>query len=243
MNRNSVLCEYMMGSKNGKLIVFEGIDGSGKGTQTELLRTYLEQNKIPHKMLDFPQYDSFYGKIVAQFLRGEFGNLDEVSPYLAALTFALDRMAVKDTILADLQNNILLIANRYVTSNIAHQAGKFADQSRRDELVQWITDLEYSHHGLPREDCVIYLRLNPEVSRELTNSKKSREYLKGKSHDIQEEDSNHQQATFEMYEHLAHANPHWITIECMDHGIIRDRQAIHAEICQKLKSAGIIEYS
>jgi len=227
----------------GKLIVFEGIDGSGKGTQTELLRTFLEHKGIAHKMLDFPQYDSFYGKIVAQFLRGEFGKLDEVSPYLAALTFALDRMAVKDTIIADLQKGSLLIANRYVSSNIAHQAGKFSDQSKRDVLIQWISDLEYSHHGLPHENGVIYLRITPEASRELTNAKGSRDYLKGKSHDIQEEDVRHQEQTFAMYEHLARSNNQWITIECMDHGIIRDRQAIHAEICQKLNEAGIIEHS
>lgn len=224
----------------GKLIVFEGGDGAGKGTQSQLLLDYLEKKNIPHSSLDFPQYDTFYGKIVAQFLRGEFGKLDEVSPYLAALTFALDRAAVKDHIMGMLQEGKIVIANRYVTSNIAHQSSKFSSESEQNTFISWVEDLEYGQHGLPKEDIVIYLRVPSIVSTKLISKKDTRNYLNGKSHDIQEENHEYVSKTESFYDVLAQRNSNWITINCMKNGTILSRESIHEQVIQELQNKNII---
>lgn len=223
----------------GKLIVFEGGDGSGKGTQSKLLIEYLNKQNIPYAYLDFPQYDSFYGKIVAQFLRGEFGKLEEVSPYLAALTFALDRYAVKDDILKKLEEGNVIVANRYVTSNIAHQGSKFETNEERNIFIKWVEDLEYEYHGLPRENLVVYLRMPSDVSADLTKQKGERSYL-GDKKDIQEEDDDYRNITHDMYSTLAERSDHWIIIDCMKNGTIRSKEDIHKEVIQILQTRDII---
>src|SRR3990167_6096394 len=109
----------------GKLIVIEGGDGSGKTIQSKLLTKNLRQYGVPTEYLDFPQYyHSFHGETVAKFLRGEFGNINKVSPYLASFPFALDRASVKDTMKVILNKGINIVANRYATSNLIYQAAK-----------------------------------------------------------------------------------------------------------------------
>jgi len=224
----------------GKLIVIEGGDGSGKTTQANLLLNYLEQQNIPHSSLDFPQYDSFYGEIVAKFLRGEFGELDSVSPYLAALTFALDRYSVKDEIIERLHRGEIIIANRYVTSNIAHQGSKFEDKSKRDAFISWLEELEYEVHGLPREDIVLLLQVPSEMTVKLTQMKDERIYLQGKS-DIQEQDRNYQNATEMMYNILSQQYKHWISILCFKNGTMKSKEDIHQSIVHALIKKGIVK--
>jgi len=224
----------------GKLIVIEGGDGSGKTTQANLLLNYLEQQNIPHSSLDFPQYDSFYGEIVAKFLRGEFGELDSVSPYLAALTFALDRYSVKDEIIERLHRGEIIIANRYVTSNIAHQGSKFEDKSKRDAFISWLEELEYEVHGLPREDIVLLLQVPSEMTVKLTLMKDERIYLQGKS-DIQEQDRNYQNATEMMYNILSQQYKHWISILCFKNGTMKSKEDIHQSIVHALIKKGIVK--
>ena len=240
-NVSLVLYHYAMADNTiGKLIVIEGSDGSGKSTQAALLLTYLEQQNIPHSSLDFPQYDSFYGKIVAKFLRGEFGELGNVSPYLAALTFALDRYAVKDEIMKRLDRGEIIIANRYVTSNIAHQGAKFEDQAKRDAFISWLEELEYEVHGLPREDMVIHLQVPSEVTVKLTQMKDERVYLQGKS-DIQEQDRSHQNATEMMYNILSQQYKHWISLPCFQNGTMKSKEDIHQSIVRALIKKGIVK--
>ncbi len=224
----------------GKIIVFEGGDGSGKGTQARLLGEYLAEQKIPHASLDFPQYDTFYGQIVAQFLRGEFGKLEDVSPYLAALTFALDRFAVKDQILAMLAEGKVIVANRYVTSNIAHQGSKFESASEQATFFTWIEALEYGQHGLPRENIVIYLKVPYSVSARLVSRKKPRTYLNGKSHDIHEADDRYLEKTEACYNILSSRYDNWITIECAKNGIMISKEEIHEMILTELRKRSII---
>lgn len=223
----------------GKLIVFEGGDGSGKGTQSRLLAGYLSTHSIRHTSLDFPQYDSFYGQIVAQFLRGEFGELEVVSPYLAALTFALDRYAVKADIVSKLNEGYIIVANRYVTSNIAHQGSKFDDETKRNTFIQWVEELEYDYHGLPHEDLVIYLRMPSEVSANLTKQKGARSYL-GNKKDIQEENDEYRNMTHDMYTTLAERSDHWVIIDCIKNGTIRSKEDIHKEVVNTLQKKNIL---
>lgn len=230
----------MNSPQKGTLIVIEGVDGSGKTTQTNLLLAYLKNKNIPHLSLDFPQYDSFYGKIVAKFLRGEFGPLDTVSPYLAALTFALDRYAVRGSIVKKLTSGEVIVANRYVTSNIAHQGSKFENPDERNAFISWLEKLEYDVHKLPREDIVLYLQVPSEVTKKLTDMKAERSYLNGKK-DIQEQDHIHRNSTEMMYNILSEQHNHWITIPCFQNNTMISKEEIHKTIVQILIKKGIVK--
>jgi len=223
----------------GKLIVFEGGDGSGKTTQTQLLIKYCQDNNISHAYLDFPNYSSFFGKLVAKFLRGELGNLDEISPYLASLPFSLDRASTSETLKKYLDEGRIVIANRYVSSNMAHQGSKFENESERNEFIKWIDELEFEVNKISREDLVLYLHVPWQVATELSKQKTHRSYLNGKK-DIQESDLNHRQKTENLYKFLATANHNWETISCVENGTILPKEIIHKKIIDVLKKREIL---
>lgn len=226
--------------KKGKLIVIEGGDGSGKGTQTELLISYLKDKNIPHAQLDFPNYDSFFGKLVAKFLRGELGDLEVVSPYLASLPFALDRNAMKETITAYLNDGNIVVANRYASSNMAHQGSKCKTDQERDEFIAWLTELEYKVHKIPEPDLHILLHMPWQQAKQLTEKKDERAYLNGKQKDIQEANDDHRVSTEGMYEYLAAKGSTWRTINCVENGTIISREQIHQSIIALLRDEHII---
>lgn len=229
----------MVHAKKGKILVIEGGDGSGKATQSKLLINYLEQNSIPSAYLDFPNYSSFYGKLVAKFLRGEFGDLDSVSPYLASLTFALDRLSAKDTIEDHLKAGKIVVMNRYTTSNMAHQGSKFADETKRREFLKWLEELEYETNKIPREDVVIYLYVPWQEGSRLTKLKEDRTYLNGKKEDIQEASEIHRKDTESIYKMLAEKKS-WSTISCIKNDTMKSKEQIHEEIIAVLKKHLII---
>lgn len=225
-----------LAKRKGKLIVIDGGDGSGKSTQAQLLVDYLKKNNIPVKYVDFPQYyHSFHGKTVAKFLRGEFGNIDEVSPYLASLAYALDRATIKREMDEFLTRGGYIIANRYATSSMAHQAAKFTDEKERKDFLKWLYELEYKIHKIPKENLVIYLYVPYQIGLELTKSKETRAYLKGQSQDIAEKDLNHRIQSEKMYLELAKKYKHWIKIDCVNENKMRSIESIHAEIINLLQ--------
>lgn len=227
--------------KKGKLVVIDGGDGSGKTTQANLLVKYLKQNKIPVKYLDFPRYyTSFHGRTVAKFLRGEFGKIDQVSPYLASLAYALDRAAVRKEMNEFLQKGGFLIANRYATSNMAHQGAKFKDTSERENYIKWVYELEYKVHKIPKEDLVIYLHVPWQIGLSLTNTKPERNYLKGKSADIHEKDLLYRQDVEEMYLELSKRYKHWVKVDCTCGGKLLSPGEIHKKVVGVLKERKII---
>jgi dTMP kinase len=225
--------------KKGKIIVIEGGDGSGKATQSSLLIEYLKKNSIPNAYLDFPDYSSFYGKLVGKFLRGEFGNLDTVSPYLASLTFALDRLSAKDTIENHLHEGKIVIMNRYATSNMAHQGSKFENEAERIKFLKWLEELEYETNKIPREDAVIYLYVPWQEGSRLTRMKGDRSYLNGQKEDIQEASEKHRKDTEAIYKMLAKKRS-WITINCIKNDTMKSKEQIHNEIITVLKEQSII---
>ena len=199
--------------RRGKLIVIDGGDGSGKTTQATLLVDYLKSKKIPVKYVDFPQYyHSFHGKTVGKFLKGEFGKIDEVSPYLASLAYALDRASIKREMDDFLGAGGVIIANRYATSNMAHQTAKFATKKEQSEFLKWVYELEYKIHKIPKEDLVIYLHVPYQFAAELS---KNRSLKTGVALDIHEKNSEHQKKSEEMYLMLAKKYKHWKVIECV----------------------------
>ncbi|HSC45885.1 MAG TPA: hypothetical protein VLC94_08640 [Candidatus Acidoferrum sp.] len=195
----------------GKLIAVEGIDGSGKNTQVRLLAQAL--TSLGHRVLPtgFPQYHSWFGKMVGQFLNGDFGPHQD--PHFTALLYAGDRFECKGPIVAALDQGEIVIADRYVGSNLAHQVARAAPE-KRAEFRAWIEHLEYNIYRMPREDLVLYLRVPP-VQAQLLVAKKSARAYTDSAHDILESDLLHLQDTADIYDQLARS-PNWKTVECCD---------------------------
>jgi dTMP kinase len=218
----------------GKLIVIDGGDGSGKATQAKLLIDYLKKKKFKVKSVDFPQYySSFSGKTVAMFLRGEFGELNAVSPYLASMPYALDRASVKEEMEEFLNKGGIIIANRYATSNMAHQSAKFASADERKKYLDWVYELEYKVLKIPKEDIVVYLYVPWKIGYELTKNKGDRAYLKGQSHDIAEADLKHREDAEKMYLQLAKEKG-WIQINCTENDKLLSIEEIHRKLLSHL---------
>jgi len=213
----------------GKLIAIEGIDGSGKQTQVRLLAHELGSRGHQVFATGFPQYGSWFGKMVGQFLNGDFGPLHSVDPHFTALLYAGDRFECKEPIVATLEAGGIVLADRYIASNLAHQAVRTAPE-KRTEFRVWIEHLEYDIYGLPKEDLVLYLRLPPSQAQILIAKKSARQYTDA-AHDILESNIVHLQDAADMYDDLSD-RANWRTIECFDtvKQAIRPAEEISAEI-------------
>jgi dTMP kinase len=212
----------------GKFIVLEGIDGSGKRTQLDMLAQAFASRGISFAQISFPRYDGFFGKLVARYLNGEFGPL-AVDAHFSALLYAGDRLEAKPKIQADLSSGTMLLADRYIGSNLAHQGARVAI-AERAEFLRWLKQLEYQVYGLPAEDLVIYLHVPPALAHRLVGEKGAREYTKLRR-DIQEANLAHLQAASDVYDQLAR-EPNWQKIECYDTGMnaLRSPDAIHQDV-------------
>ena len=173
----------------GKLIVLEGIDGSGKRTQMDLLLRELAAQGQDVLALSFPRYDSFFGKLVGRYLNGEFGTLREVNPHFAAMLYAGDRFQAKGEIEEALAAGKMVVSDRYIASNLAHQTAR-VDPAGREEFLAWIKHVEYALYGLPVEDLVIYLRVLPAEAHRLIAQIPERAYTSSRR-DLQEADLRH----------------------------------------------------
>jgi dTMP kinase len=222
-------------SKRGKLIVLEGIDGSGKRTQLEMLARALSERNVPFSRISFPRYDGFFGKLVARFLNGDFGPLDAVDAHFSALLYAGDRYEAKPDVEADLAAGRTVLADRYIGSNLAHQGARVRREARA-EFIEWLTKLEYQIYSLPAEDLVIYLRVPVKEAHRLVGQKGARDYTK-LQRDILESNIAHLEAAAHVYDQLAQ-QPNWVRIECFDAkgGALRSPDAIHAEILDAIEA-------
>lgn len=202
------------------LIVIEGLDGSGKSTQVEKVRKYLaDKYDKPIKYIHFPRYDApVAGGMIARFLRGEFGSIDEVHPQIVALMFADDRRDAATTIREWLDNGDIVFLDRYVYSNIAFQCAKLKNPSEAEDLAEWIKDTEYVHYGIPVPDLNIFLDVPLDfVDDKLKDHRQGddREYLKGKQ-DIHEADISFQKKVRDVYLSQCKSDPRFIRIDCSD---------------------------
>jgi dTMP kinase len=219
----------------GKLIAIEGIDGSGKQTQAKLLERALIARGHSVYATGFPQYDSWFGTMVGNFLNGELGPLDKVDPHFTALLYAGDRFEAKSSIEEALKEGKVVLVDRYIGSNLAHQVARAAPD-KRAELMRWIEHLEYTIYGLPRETLILYLRVPPQEAQKLVSRKSQRAYTSA-SHDLQETSLRHLQDAGEMYDMLSRSRP-WATVQCFDaeHGAMRPPQDIAAEMLAAVNS-------
>jgi len=223
--------------KKGKLIVIEGADGSGKATQTGLLIKRLKKEIFDVRTMDFPRYyDSVYGDMVGRFLKGEYGTLKEINPYLAAILYALDRKAAQPQLIDWLHLGKIVVANRYVSSNQAHQASRIETLEDRKKFLRWLDTLEYGIHSLPRPDILFFLDVPVEVSLQLITKKEKRKYL-GAKKDIQESDRQHLKRARGQYLYLVKHYKNWFKINCCDKkGNILKPEKIHEKIWEITKS-------
>lgn len=208
----------------GILITIEGIDGSGKETQAKALAARLSEAGRPTNLFNFPTYDqSFMGKEVKSFLKGEYGELESVHPKLASLLFAADRLAMKPRIESALADGALVICDRYVESNMAHQAAKNPGPNQRD-FVHWLDQLEYGVNGMPRPDIILMMEISPSLAlRNVMN----REGGKG---DIQETEQLIRHSS-DVYHSLLSPRDNCIVVNCQErHNKMRPINAISEDI-------------
>jgi dTMP kinase len=216
---------------HGKLIAIEGIDGSGKRTQVALLEKALTARGHAVYSTGFPQYDSWFGKMVGQFLNGDFGALETVDPHFSALLYAGDRFEAKHRLEFALHEGKIVLADRYIGSNLAHQTARVSEKDR-PAFVEWIEHLEYNIYNLPREALVLYLQVPPQQAQQLVARKSSRAYTKEKQ-DLQEASLRHLEDAAAMYDELSR-RPNWKTIRCFDdtRSAMRRQNQIAAEILE-----------
>lgn len=210
--------------------MIEGTDGSGKSLQTELLLEHLKKENREVEQISFPQYGEKSAGLVEAYLNGEFGSAAEVGPYRASILYAVDRFAAAPKIWEWLNDSKIVIANRYIASNIGHQGGKIKNEEERKKYFAWNYDLEYNILGIPRPDVNLILHVTPEISQQLVDKKGNREYLKGKKRDIHEDDLEHLKDAEVAYLHIAKLYPEFKLVECMENDQILPPKQIHAII-------------
>jgi len=219
----------------GPLIAIEGIDGSGKHTQAKLLEHSLLSRGYSVYATEFPQYESWFGHLVGKFLNGEFGPLETVDPRFTAMLYAGDRFEAKARLLSALNAGKVVLIDRYVGSNLAHQVAR-APAEKRSEFLRWIEYLEYTIYGLPRENLILYLRVPPGQAQKLVAAKSERNYTRA-THDLQEKSLRHLEDAAEMYDMLSRSRP-WATVQCYDaqSNSLRMPEDIAAEVLSAVQS-------
>jgi dTMP kinase len=202
-----------------KLFVVEGVDGSGKSTQIRLLNEYFSGKGCSVRFLHFPRTDApYFGELIARFLRGEFGSLNEVNPWLVAMLYAGDRKDAAGTISRWLKKGTIVLLDRYTYSNIAYQCAKLNEASEQEALMKWILDLEFSHFKIPRPDLNFFLDVPFSFTEKKLSSSRTgedRNYLNGTS-DIHEGSLLFQRKVREMYLKVSMTDGHLRVIDCRD---------------------------
>ena len=171
-------------SKRGRLIVIEGNDASGKGTQVRILVKALRRKGFPVRVFDFPRYETETGRKVAAYLRGDVCGL---TAYEIAKLYADDRLAACCEIKEALKKGVIVICNRYVPSNLLYQLARLHEDRERKNFARWLESLEYGVNAMPKEDLVIFLYVPVEIALSLLAKKEKRAYLKGEAKDINEQ--------------------------------------------------------
>ena len=226
------------GKMQGKIIVIEGLDGAGKSTQIELLKTKLATMGMAYRYIHFPMLNQGkYGELIAEFLRGEYGTVKDVHPKLVAVLFANDRKEHLQKINQWLQEGCFVLMDRYVNSNIAFQCAKIDDEAEKEKLKKWILDFEYNYNQLPLPFVSFFLNVSLDViSRSLSNIRKGkeREYLNGKQ-DIHEESLTLQKKVHKEYLKMLTEQNNFICIDCCDeNNCLLKPEVINGKIVDKL---------
>ena len=229
---------YILIMAKGKLIVIDGIDGSGKTTQIKLLIKHLKKDGHKVKLIDFPEYYSnFFGKFIGHCLSEQYYNWTHIHPKIASIVYAADRFESKDKIIKWLKEGNIVIADRYETTNQIHQGGKIANAKKRQAFIEWLAEMEYEVFKIPRPDNVFYLSLPLDIVLKLIkerNKNSSRNYLHTKK-DVHEKDIKFLENSRKSALWLAKTQKGWIKINCEKDGTIDTRENIHQKIYEQVK--------
>ncbi|MFH1258061.1 MAG: deoxynucleoside kinase [Candidatus Micrarchaeota archaeon] len=206
----------------GKIIVLEGTDAVGKRTQAGLLAESLRRKGRKVKIINFPTYESTFGRLIKEYLHGNMGFALPLE--MVATLYALDRYQYKDSLFSALKSGEILVMNRYVQSNL-YQAAKIPGRKERDKFIEWMHGME---SRLPAADVVVFLNLPISISEKLL-------LRRGDRIDVNEKDRDYQERVRKIY--LSQAKKHhWMVVECAKGGRIRNKDEIASEILQKIQS-------
>ena len=200
-----------------RLLVIEGVDGAGKSTQIKLLKDFLTEKGFKCEYLHFPRTETpYFGELIARFLRGEFGAIDEVDPYLVAMLYAGDRKDASEMIRNWLKDGKVVLIDRYTFSNIAYQCAKLNEILEQERLMQWILKLEFSHFSIPSPDLNIFLDVPfafTEKKLSGTRTGEDRSYLNG-TRDIHEESLDYQKKVRDIYLRVSQSDNRLEVLDC-----------------------------
>ena len=219
--------------KQGKLIVLEGIDGSGKSTQYRMLCEKLRNDGIDYNHIVFPRYDKESSALIRLYLNGAFGSHpDDVNAYTASTFYAVDRFAsYRDDWGKLYQNGGLIVSDRYTTSNAVHQGCKLTDEEL-PSFFAWLSDLEYDKMGLPKPDLVVYLDVDIETS---LRRMRTREQQTNTHADIHEQDTDYLRRCLRTAERAAEFYG-WTRIACRQNGAERTAEEKNEELYRLIRA-------
>lgn len=218
----------------GKLIVIEGLDGSGKNTQATALHDILKNEGKNVIKVSFPDYNSQSAALINMYLSGQFGSdPNDVNPYAASAFYAVDRFASFRTKWKEhYENGGIVIADRYTTSNAIHQCSKLPEE-QWDSFLDWLFEFEYKYISIPEPDSVVYLRVDPDVSQKLIEKRYSNDESKK---DIHEKAADYLRRSRIAADYCAdHLN--WSVLECISNGSMRSKEDITEELLNIVRAS------
>ncbi len=217
-------------AKQGLFLAIEGTDGSGKGTQFQLLKERLEQEGYDVAAFDFPQYEEPSSFFVREYLNGKYGGADEVGPYTSSLFYALDRYQAAAQIRQALAEGKIVLSNRFTGSSMAHQGTKFTNPEERRGYFIWLDNLEFQMLQIPRPTQSLVLRVPADVAQSLVDQKEARSYT-DKKRDIHEADLSHLERSVEVYDSLCQLFPRdFMALDCTQDGQLQSIEAIQEQV-------------
>lgn len=221
---------------NGRIIVLDGLDGSGKTTQIEMLKKRLVAEGFSFEFFHFPQYERFFGSLVGKYLKGEFGKKEEIPIEIVILLYAIDRYDVKPLIEKFLEEGKIVIMDRYLQSSLVYQS-VFFEGKKKKEILEWN---KIVNSKLPQADAFFYLNMPREASEQLVSSR-------GNVKDIHESDSAFLDNVRKTYLELAKSEKNWHVISCAvkkgKEWEIKSIQEIHEIIWKKIAKLLVLNYT
>ena len=226
-----ILRWYTSAIMPGKFIVIEGTDGSGKTLQTGLLVERLKKEGRDVATIEFPRYTNPSCYFIEKYLNGKYGELKDIGPEKASLFYALDRFDASFEMREWIAAGRIVVANRYVASNMGHQGSKIPDGPAREKFFSWIYALEYGTMGIPKPDLNIFLHVPATIAYDLVAKKAERGYLNGAARDMHESDIDHLKQSEGTYEEITKMFPAEFTrVECAPDGAILPPEAVFAKV-------------
>lgn len=212
----------------GKLIIIEGLDGSGKSTQMQLLCQRAEQLGKPVRRVKFPNYDEDSSALVKAYLSGELGSLQQINAYAASVLYSVDRYATwRRHMHSDYEQGAVFLLDRYTTANMYHQTTKLPHEEW-DSFLDWLVDLEFQKMGLPAPDLVLYLDMRPQTARRLMEKRYHGDESKK---DVHEKDTAYLARSRAAAEFCAR-HLGWDTVHCTSGDAMRSIEEIQQEVQQ-----------